>query len=191
MHLRVRALSVRVATLMLLMLSPDLLSVQAQGASCGGGAGGYLRAGRTDVVYSVSDTDVGRQLDAVVLIRGPAEWRRLLPPDSSPMRWRPDGTPRPVSGATAGPLWVGYERGAGTLWLGADSVALGAANVAMVEVDSAGQAHVVGTTHVEPRLQSIRPPCRALASEKDVLEFRATLLKVVRSDASVRAFLDR
>lgn len=191
MDLRVRALPVRAAALMLLMLSPDLLSAQAPGAPCGGGGGGYSRAGRTDVVYSVSESSDGTLLDAVVLVRGPAAWRRLSPSDTSPMWLRPDSTPRVVRGATAGPLWVGYERGAGTLWLGADSIALGAANVAMVEIDSAGRAHVVGTTHVEPRLQLTRPPCRASASEKDVREFRAALLQVLRSDASARAFLDR
>lgn len=192
MCLRLYALTVSVAALMSLLIpSPDLLSGQALSASCSGGAGGVFTAGRTDVVYSVSYTAGGKQLDAAVLVHGPEAWRRLPPPDSSPARWRPDGKFHPVTGATTGPLWIGYERGAGTLWLGADSVALGAANMAMVEVDSAGRPHVVEITHVEPRLQAAGPPCRAPAGEKETLAFTAALLKVVRSDTTARAFLDQ
>jgi hypothetical protein len=175
----------------LLVTPPSRTGAQPPGAPCWGGGGGGFSAGRTDVAYAIAGTSDGVRLEAVALVRGPAAWRRLPPSDSQPAARRPDGTPRLLGGATVGPLWVQYEPATGTLWLDGDSVALGAANVALIEVDPAGRARVAGTARVDPGLPPSGPPCRPPATREEARAFEAALLRAVRGDASVRAFLDR
>jgi hypothetical protein len=147
--------------------------------------------GPTDLAYAVTFGTDGTRLGAAVLVRGPAAWRRLPPPDSRPAARRPDGTPRGLGGATVGPLWVQFEQATGTLWLAGDSVALRGANVALVEIDPAGRPRLAGTARVEPGLPLAGPACRPPSTREESQAFEAALLRTVRSSAAARAFLDR
>lgn len=153
-------------------------------------AAGVFRVGHTSLVVATA-SDSGRlRLVAAVLVHGRERWTRQPIPDPLVARSRPDGTPPLLQGGTAGGLWVQYEARAGTLWLGDRPVVLGAANVALVEIDQAGAARVVGTARVDPRVPLTSPGCVRPRSRARTLAVERALLATVRRADAARAFLD-
>ena len=136
-----------------------------------------------DLVYSVLHDSIGSTVDGVILVRASTEFRNLAAP-----RLRP---PRPVGGATVGPLWVGHERETNTVWLDSVAVPLDTNNVLFVDVDSYARPQVAGLARIEPRLEWVPRACDSLAMQQSHELFAGALRARLSDSPRVRAFLFR
>lgn len=159
--------------------------------ACGGRRGGFISTEAVDLVYATRSDTSGVELEAAILVRAPAEWRRLPPGQTRPDLRQPNGSPRLLAGATAGPLWIQHEQDGNTLWLDDQPISLGEANVILLEAGRDGPPRVVTTARVAPRLSLVGWSCPrtpSTAVEQD--EFNRALWDAVRQAPAARAFLD-
>ena len=188
----VRALLAVAGTLALGACS-GVRGIQHSLAACRGygSAGGFTARGEHELVYAISHDSAGPQLDAAVLVRAPRTWRRRPPPDSQPPHWRTARAPRAINGATAGPLWIGHERAAGTVWLDSLPIPLGSDNVLLLEVGADDAPRVVGRARVEWHLPLPAASCGPPRTREEAEAFEQALWAAARRAPLVREFLER
>lgn len=167
----------------------------ARGASLAcpvdGGMGGGTSDEKHALISALSFDSTGTLLRAAVVVSAPRAWRRRPAPDSQPSTWRVNGVPRLISGGTVGPLWIGHEQGAGTVWLDTIAVPLHTNNVLLLRVDADEVPRVVGRARVEPRLPLPAGVCGAPRTPEEGAALDRALWAAVRRDPSVGRFLDQ
>lgn len=155
-----------------------------------GSTGGFTANGEHDLIYSVSHDSTGARLGAAVLVHAPPAWRRRQASGSQPRQWQPPGAaPRMINGATAGPLWIGHEWHAGTVWLDSVPVPLHNDNVLLLEVGTDDAPRVVGRARVESRLPL--GSCGPARTREEAEAFQQSIWTTVRRASAVREFLER
>ena len=156
-----------------------------------GSGGGFTARGQHELVYAISHDSAGAQLDAGVVVHASREWRRRPPPDSQPRQWRAGGVPRGINGATAGPIWIGHERGTGMVWLDSLTIPLHPDNVLLLEVGADDVPRVVGRARVDSRVPLPGGSCGLPRTQEEAEAFEQALWTVVRRAPEVGEFLDQ
>ena len=157
-------------------------------SACQGSGGGVSGTGNVSLVYAYRMDSLGVDLEVAVLVRAPAEWHRLPPPDQPPRGGRPGAAPI-GSGGSAGPMWVQHERDSNVVWLGEQRVPLGEANILLVDASQGEDLRVVGTARVAPRLVLDEWACRPPQTREEQESFERALWTVIRQAPAARAHL--
>jgi hypothetical protein len=167
---------------------PPTKGPQCPGSQAGSANGVYPGFG---MAYTTVADSTGNFLEAALIVRAPAVWLArpvsgMRPPSA---RLYTGVLCKSAGGSVIGPLQFYYAVGSGVVWMDTMPVAMGLANVLLVDVGRDGIPRVLGTAHVRPRLTGPRSHFGGDRQAEGQAAHDA-VWKVLRTSPTVLRFMD-